>query len=253
MEKRTVLSLGYSTLSLEEAAVLVLRAAREGRALSVFTPGATVAAAAQKDGTLLSLLKQADLLLPDGVGCALASRLAGAGELGTVAGIELAERLLSLAAKEGMRIFFYGGKGGVALRAAERMLRKYPNLKIACADGYGEDPIEKITAFRPQLLFVCLGFPRQERWIASHKPILSCPALGLGGTFDVWSGDLRRAPPLIRRMGLEWLWRTLRQPRRLARLLPLPRYFAACARAGALRFLQNFQKKRKKTRGSRKM
>lgn len=253
MKKRTVLSLDYSALTLEETAALILRAAREGRALSVFTPGATLAAAAQRDTALLSLLKQADLLLPDGVGCSLASRLAGAGRLKAIAGIELAERLLSLAAKEGMRIFFYGGKGGVALRAAERMLRKYPNLKIACADGYGEDPAAEIAAFRPQLLFVCLGFPRQERWIVSHQPILSCPALGLGGTLDVWSGDLRRAPRFFRLAGLEWLWRTVRQPRRFTRLLPLPRYFSACARAGTRRFLQNFQKKRKKTEGSRKM
>lgn len=253
MEKRTVLSLTYSALSLEETAAFLLRAAREGRALSVFTPGATLAAAAERDPMLLSALKQADLLLPDGVGCTLASRLAGAGKLKAVAGIDLAERLLVLAAKDGMRVFFYGGEKGVASLAAERVRFKYPSLEIACADGYGEDPIEKITAFRPQLLFVCLGFPKQELWILSHKDSLSCPAIGLGGTLDVWSGALRRAPLLFRRVGLEWLWRTLVQPRRLARLLPLPRYFAACAHTGAVRFLHNFQKKRKKTEGSRKM
>ncbi len=250
---RRVRSLGYTDLSVAEAAAYILDAAEREEPLAVFTPGATVAAAAERDTSLPALLSHADLLLPDGVGCRLAARLSGVGRMRVAPGIEVAEALLPLAAKRGMRIFLYGGREGIALRAAERLGEKYPTLTFGSADGYGEDPIDAILRFRPHLLFVCLGFPKQEAWIVSHRHRFSFPALALGGTLDVFSGRLRRAPLPFRSMGLEWLWRTLREPRRVVRLLPLPRYFCGCAREGMRRFLQNFQKKREKSPRSRKM
>ncbi len=250
---RRVRSLTYTDLSLTEAAAYILDAAEREEALAVFTPGATVAAAAERDEALLSLLAHAELLLPDGVGCRLASRLSGAGRICVTPGIEVAETLLPLAARKGMRVFLYGGREGVALRASKRLGEKYPTLTFACADGYGADPIDAILRFHPHLLFVCLGFPKQEKWVVAHKHLFSFPALALGGTLDVFSGRLRRAPRPFRAMGLEWLWRTLCEPRRVVRLLPLPRYFCGCARDGMRQFLHNFQKKHEKSPRSRKM
>lgn len=238
----SILSVPYSRASLADACDTVLRAAREGRCFSVFTPGATIAAAARKDKGLLSLLLEADLLLADGVGCRLAARLSGKEPPPVNAGISLAEALLARGDAEGLRVFLYGARDGVAARAAEALQKKHPHLVFAHAHGYGDDPIDAVRAFSPQLVFVSLGFPRQERWIAKHRSALSCPALGLGGSLDVWSGEVARAPSAWQKAGLEWLWRTIKEPRRVRRLLPLPAYFLACAREGAAKILHKRQK-----------
>lgn len=242
MPKKKILSLFYDALSLPEARDAVLRAARERRFFAVFTPCATVAAAAERDGALLSLLLSGDLLLADGVGVSLASRLAGEGRLRTVRGIELGEALFPFAEREGLRVFFYGGKEGVARRAAENIKGRYPSLVIGCASGYGEEPTEKIRAFSPNILFVCLGVGRQEAFIAKNARRLPFACLGLGGSLDVWSGEVRRAPRVLRTVGLEWLWRTALRPSRIKRLLPLPAYFCKCVGAHAKKLLRKCQK-----------
>ena len=233
----SVCGLSFAPLTADEAVALAHEKMKKGGFFSVFTPGATIHARARKNKEELSLLRQADLLLPDGQGVVLASRLARERLTERVAGIAFAEALLQRA-EAGTRFFFYGGKEGVARRAAERMKREHPHLRFAYADGYGQDPIGKIKAFAPHALFVCLGYPRQERYIVSHKDSLFCLCVGLGGSFDVWSGDVPRAPLFLQKCGLEWAYRTLREPRRVSRLLPLPAYFAdAC--------FEGFKKKRK--------
>lgn len=242
MKKRKILSLEYDAVTLSEATKAVLSAAKEKRALRVFTPGATVAAAAEKDRELLSLLLRADLLLADGVGVALASRLAGEGKTETVRGIALGEEVLAEAGRAGLRVFFYGGREGVAERAAEKWKARYPRLFFATASGYGVDPTEEILAFSPDILFVCLGVPRQEAYILKNAESLCCPSLALGGSLDVWSGDVLRAPRIFQKMGLEWLWRTALEPWRAKRLLPLPAYFYRCASVGFKKLLRKRQK-----------
>jgi N-acetylglucosaminyldiphosphoundecaprenol N-acetyl-beta-D-mannosaminyltransferase len=248
-----VLNLTYSDLSVPTAAKYILSHAGECNSLAVFTPGATVAAAASRDSRLASLLDGGDLLLPDGVGCPVAARLCGERLKNVTPGISLGEALMPLAAQNGMRVFFYGGEEGIAEQAAAHFKNRYPNLEIACASGFGADPAPLVRAFAPGLVFVCLGFPRQEKWILAHKEELSCPCLGLGGSFDVWSGKLRRAPRLVRRLRLEWLYRTLKEPRRIPRLFPLPLYFARCACQGARKLLQTLQKRKRKGYGDGNM
>ena len=242
MQKKKILSLTYDAVTLAKATDAVLASARERRRLCVFTPGATVGAAAERDASLRTLLSHADLLLADGVGVSLASRLAGAGGIKTVRGISLGEAVLRRGGREGLRVFFYGGREGVAARAAEHWKKQYPRLVFATASGYGEAPTEEILAFSPDILFVCLGVPRQEAYIAENVARFSFPCLALGGSLDVWSGKVRRAPRVLQRMGLEWLWRTLLEPRRVGRLLPLPAYFARCTVAGIKKLLRKRQK-----------
>ena len=229
-----ILSLRYARVTRDGALSLALDAAREGRGLSVFTPGATIAAAAERDKAAQDTLLRGDVLLADGVGCRLAARLCGEVPPKVIPGIALGEAFLEKAGEERMRVFFYGGEAGIAERAAQNMKKKYPHLSCACADGYGDDPIERVCAFSPHAVLVCLGFPRQEEWIDRHKDELSCPCLALGGSFDVWSGKKRRAPHILRRLGLEWLWRTALEPKRWARLFPLFPYFLKCAAYGVL-------------------
>ncbi|MBQ9736618.1 MAG: WecB/TagA/CpsF family glycosyltransferase [Clostridia bacterium] len=206
----------------------LLAAARAKRSLTVFTPGAVIAAAAERDGALDALLRRADVLVADGYGCRLAARLSGSTPPPRIAGIDLAEALLAGGEAFGARVFLYGGKFGVAHRAAILLGAKYPRLRFATADGFGADPLDEICAFSPHFVFVCLGFPRQEKWIAQNAAALGAVCLGLGGSLDVWSGDLPRAPRAVQKAGLEWAYRTLREPHRITRLLPLPRYFASC-------------------------
>lgn len=226
-----VCGLVFAPLTPIAAACLAKEKMEREESYTVFTPGATIHARALRDEKEMSLLRAADLLLPDGQGVLLASRLVHAPLPERCAGIDFAEALLFLADK-GTRFFFYGGREGVAREAAARMKRKYPHLVFAYASGYGDDPIEEIRAFAPHALFVCLGYPNQETYILSHREMLSCLCVGLGGSLDVWAGRASRAPAFFQKWGLEWAYRTVKEPRRITRLLPLPSYFLAAWREG---------------------
>ncbi len=239
-------SLVYRDIGVHEAAEYIRKAAKEQRFLAVFTPGAVAAAKAEREKETHHILSRGDLILPDGVGCRIAARLSGKKLRHVTPGIEVGEALMRLGNRDGMRVFLYGGREGVARDAAKRLSERFPRLVLATANGYGSSPLEEILRFRPHFLLVCLGFPKQENWILAHKERLSFPCLALGGSLDVYAGRLRRAPLFFRRMGLEWVWRTAREPKRIGRLLPLPRYFLGCARDGIRHLLQNFQKSMKK-------
>jgi len=144
-------------------------------------------------------------------------------------GIEMGEFLLSIAAKHHLRVFLLGGRPCVALRASERLHILYPGLHtVGTHHGYFEAGSESertvqnaIRRSAPDLLLVCMGFPRQEAFLLKYRstfPTLRI-GIGLGGALDVWAGDLRRAPLPFRRCGLEWLWRIVREPKRIPRFL----------------------------------
>lgn len=222
----TVAGVRVDDLTLGEAAEMALREGQD--TCWVVTPNAVMLDACRRDASLCALLNRADLSVADGAGVLLAARRQGTPLRERIAGIELGERLLSRAAEEGLRVFLLGGRAGVAERAAERLGLRYPSLRVCgVCDGYfdkeGEEDrcvSEHIRAARPDILLVCMGFPMQERWIEAHVHLF--PSLrviaGLGGSLDVWAGDLRRAPRFMSRMGLEWAWRMAREPRRLRQL-----------------------------------
>jgi N-acetylglucosaminyldiphosphoundecaprenol N-acetyl-beta-D-mannosaminyltransferase len=171
--------------------------------------------------------------IPDGIGVRIAARLRDA-RIESMSGIDLGESLLSIAARSGLRVFFLGAKRGIAKKAAENMRVRHPTLQICGTQhGYfdksGEKNaavLEKIRSASPDILFVCFGFPAQERWITDNLASLPSVklAMGLGGSLDVWSGNLRRAPLLIQKAGLEWLWRTVLEPKRARIFLDIPRF-----------------------------
>lgn len=202
------------------ARTLCDRAERKARGW-VFTPNAEIAARAERDPDFSALLRKADFCAPDGVGISLAARLEGRGRLSRLPGIELGETVVAHAARRGIPVFFYGGKEGVARRAADRIKERCPNLSVAgCLDGYGdrEAAAEEILASGAPIVLVCLGTPLQEEFIAAH--LEDRVALALGGSLDVWAGRVHRAPRFFRLFGLEWLWRVLSAPQRIPRLLP---------------------------------
>ncbi len=196
----------------------------------VLTPDTTALWRARWDSLLRAAYCQADLVTADGTGLIWASRLLGDPLPGRVTGIDLLERFCERAASKGYRLFLVGAKPGVAFRAACKLQERYAGLQIVgTRDGYfsaAEEAalIEEIRRAAPDLLLVGMGVPRQERWMLQHQNLLDVPVvMGVGGSFDVLSGQLPRAPITWQRWGLEWLWRALREPHRFwrARVIPL--------------------------------
>ncbi len=242
-----ILGLRYANLDREELAKALCRRAKEGRFTAVFTPNAVIAAEAEKSAEKKALLREADLLLADGIGVTVASRLSFSPPPCRNAGIDMAEALFPLMEREGLRLFLYGGKAGVAEEARRALLLQYPQLTIGVHDGYTAGAEAAIAAFSPHVLLVCLGFPKQERFILSMRGRISSLAMGLGGSLDVWAGRVPRAPLFFQRAGLEWLWRVAREPRRILRLLPLPRFFVCAAYEGYHKLIQKPQKRRQRS------
>jgi len=178
---------------------------------------------------LLNLINRADLVTADGVGIVWACRMAGRPVPERVTGIDLMLRLSARAAKEGWRVFLLGAAPGVAGEAASRLKRLYPGLVVAGTHhGYfspAEEPsvVELVRQARPDLLFVALGAPKQEYWVVRNRAALGAAvAVGVGGSFDVVAGRMRRAPFWMQRLRLEWLFRLLKEPARWRRMLVLP-------------------------------
>ena len=227
--------LDYLDASPEQLRALLAERMAQNKATTVFTPNAAIAEGARRDARLHRLLAGADLLLPDGAGILLASRRRAATPLThRLPGIEAGEMALSIAAARGYPVYLLGGKPGVAETAASALRQRLPALVVAgthhgyfAADGPENDRItEEIRASGARVVLVCLGFPAQEAWIAQHRDQLPdvCLFMGLGGSFDVWAGQVRRAPALCQRLHLEWLWRMAKSPRKFARLPAMLRY-----------------------------
>lgn len=188
---------------------------------------------AQGDGELKRIIDDAALVTPDGNGVLWAARQLGTPIKERVAGIELLENICRRGAEEGWRIYLLGAKPGVADAAAEKLQEKYPGLQIVgCDNGYFRDREEQavscVREAKADVLFAALGMPYQEHWLYDHRRELGCKvAVGVGGSFDVLAGLVRRAPALWQRLKLEWLWRLLSDPKRWRRYLVIPRYMRA--------------------------
>lgn len=184
---------------------------------------------ASNDEKLQQLLNQADYQIPDGIGVILASKLQKGTINERITGVDLMERLIEDAASHKKKVFFYGGKPGVAESAKKALEEEYAGLSVVgVLDGYQKDEqkvIDTINQQAPDYLFVALGSPKQEQWIVKHKKHLNVSIFqGVGGSFDVFSGNVKRAPAFFRKTGTEWLYRLLKEPKRIKRQLNLPRF-----------------------------
>jgi N-acetylglucosaminyldiphosphoundecaprenol N-acetyl-beta-D-mannosaminyltransferase len=182
-----------------------------------------------KDESLLATFSRAAMLIPDGIGVVWAMRWIRGMDAVRVPGSELMPKLCELAAGKGYGIFLFGSKEEVNREAAEKLIQRYPGLKIAGrANGYlteEEMPglVERINASGAAILFVALGSPRQEQWIQKWLPRLNVAICqGIGGTLDTIVGTVKRAPPIFCRFGLEWFYRLVSDPRRARRQIVLP-------------------------------
>lgn len=219
--KRDILGVMIDDLDRRKLLAEITKRMSENRRTVIFTPNPIMTQNAKKDREFMKILNSADYNIPDGNGIILASRLLKTPLSERICGIELAENLLYAASNQGLRLFLYGGKEGVATMAAARLCAKHRGLKI-CGTQHGyqsdnERVIEKIKASRADIVYVCLGSPKQERWIHENADKLPRVRLfmGLGGSLDVWSGNVRRAPKKVQKSGFEWLWRMTLAPKRL--------------------------------------
>ena len=239
MEMRTlrnkIMGVTFDDLTLEEAV-------RTGESLAaapgfsyVVTPNPEIVTMARQEPDYQEILNRADLVLPDGIGVVYAAKILGHPLSGRVPGIDFAAGLLARMAQNGTRLFLLGAKPGVAEQAAQNLKKSYPNLVICGTnDGYFQDSapvVEKIRAAEADAAFVCLGAPKQERWMAEYGPQTGAKLMvGLGGVLDVYAGNVKRAPAFWQKAGLEWFYRLLHQPSRLGRMAKLPLFLVEAAK-----------------------
>lgn len=198
---------------------------------AIYTPNPEIVMAAYEDEEFLKILNEADMCTPDGIGVVYGSKIIGDPVPERVAGFDLACGLLDRIRKTGESVFLFGSKPGVAELAEKNLKEKYPELVIAgLHDGYfkpEDEPeiIEQINNSGASLLFVCLGAPKQEKWIAANRDKLNVKlCMGIGGALDVFAGTVKRAPDIFIKLNLEWFYRMCKQPSRIGRLMALPKF-----------------------------
>jgi N-acetylglucosaminyldiphosphoundecaprenol N-acetyl-beta-D-mannosaminyltransferase len=231
MESVEILGCRLDLLDQNEATEAILRFARDGSAAVIVTLGTEMVVYAQHDPEFREVLNASALSLCDTVGVLTVARQRGAPLRERVTGVELVEKLCQRAAKEGLPVYFLGGAEGVAADAAAIMEVRNPGLIVAgTRNGFFSREeesaiVDSIRASGARIVFVGLGSPRQELWLARNLSATGCGAgIGIGGSFDVISGRVKRAPMIWRQLGIEWLYRLMREPQRFRRQLALP-YF----------------------------
>ena len=231
-----ILGVAFDNVTMEEALDRAEELIAAGGPHLVVTPNAEIVQMAKGDGEFSNLIAGADLVIPDGVGVIYASKILGRPLKDRVPGVDFAAGLMERMAGNGRKLFLLGAKPGVAEEAAQKLTEKYPGLTVCGThDGYFKEDgpvVEEIKASGADVMFVCLGAPKQEKWIAANGEATGASLLiGLGGSLDVFAGRVERAPEAWQKVGMEWLYRTLKEPVRLKRVAKLPLFL--CSAVGA--------------------
>ncbi|HAE43477.1 MAG TPA: glycosyltransferase [Clostridiales bacterium] len=202
----------------------------------IFTPNTEIVMMCQKDEILKSIINRGSLILPDGIGLVIGSKLRKMPLSERVTGFDTSLSLLNMAMKEGYKVFLLGGAPGVAEIAAKNIRMKYGDIVCGYQHGYFKgyhsgfldndeerSIIDRINGLKPDILFVGFGSPKQEKWINQHyKQLKVRLIIGNGGTIDVLSGQVKRAPHIFQRLGMEWFYRLIKEPKRIKRQILLP-------------------------------
>jgi N-acetylglucosaminyldiphosphoundecaprenol N-acetyl-beta-D-mannosaminyltransferase len=227
MQKIAILGVKVSNITKNETIEISRGFLFDGGQHIITSPNPEMAVLALKDAEFASVFDKADLCLPDGIGLILASKFFGTPLKERITGSDFIFDLLNLSEKEGKSVYLLGASEGVAEKASLKLKEKYPNLKIVgtesggdAADLDNQNTLNKINSARPDILFVAFGQVKQEKWIAKNLPKLPSVkiAIGIGGAFDFIAGTAKRAPKIIRKIGLEWLWRLILEPWRAKRI-----------------------------------
>ena len=230
-KKVTILGVPVDAITMGEAVARIDGFIEKRTPVLVATANAEMLMRATHDGALRRILQGAAMVTPDGAGTVWAAHHLGHAMPERVAGYDMVQELMREAPAKHRRIFFFGSAPGVADKAKAKAEQLYPGIEIVgTRNGFftaADEPaiIEEIKAAHPDILLAALGVPKQEKWLAKHLGELGVPvAIGVGGTFDVMAGVMKRAPRWMQRAKLEWLFRGMMQPKRAGRLLALPRF-----------------------------
>jgi N-acetylglucosaminyldiphosphoundecaprenol N-acetyl-beta-D-mannosaminyltransferase len=226
-----ILQVPFLQANFNETVELLTRSVTSNGKMQVVTANPEIVMLGKQDPEYMRLLQQASIITPDGIGIVLASRWIGQPVAERVSGYDLLHGLMQQADRLGWKYMLVGASPASSDGAALKLQELYPNAVYGGHySGYFTQEeeagiLKHIQQERPQLLFVALGAPRQEKWIASHLPDLPVNiVMGVGGSFDVLSGTVKRAPELFQKLNLEWFYRLLSQPKRWKRQLLLPKF-----------------------------
>jgi len=226
-----LLGLKVNRLTMDEALAAIIGFVEERTPCHVVTADASMVVLAGEDADLKRIVRNADLVTPDGAGILWASKLLGVRISNKVSGVDLVEKLCMESSKTGLRLFFLGAGPEVAATAAKKLIEKYPGAQIVgTRNGYFKADeeasiVQTITDAKPDILFVAFGIPKQEKFIDRYKADLAVPVcIGVGGSFDVYSGLVKRAPVWMQNAGLEWIFRLYQNPKKISKVMTLPRF-----------------------------
>lgn len=229
----SVLGIKLKSYSMSEIIDKIKVNIKEDKQAFIITANTEIVMFGKKDAEFKKVLENADFVTPDGIGVVWAGRYFGYEVPERVAGFDLAQELLEMANENSLSVFFFGASPGVAQKAMENAKLKYAKLNcVGCRDGFftlddTKKIVEQINSARADILFVALGAPKQEKWLHENRHLLKSKILiGVGGTFDVMAGISKRAPIYWQNFGLEWLYRLCKEPKRLGRMLVIPKFMA---------------------------
>lgn len=222
-----ILGVGFDDITMDQAVAEGVRLMSAEGAHYAATPNPEIVEVCREDPEARAAVNGADLVIADGIGVIYGSKILGTPLKERLPGIEFAKRLMAEMAKNGKSLYLLGAKPGVAEEAARRLQTQYPGLTIAGThDGYFQEDAPVIEAVRSSgadVVFVCLGAPKQEKWMKKNGAATGAHLLvGLGGCLDVFSGAVQRAPEIYQKLGLEWFHRLMKDPRRIGRMMKLP-------------------------------
>ena len=237
-KKVKILNVAIDTVSREEALKIAIGYIENQSKKRIYTPNPEIVMIAQTDGNVMRLLNEGDLVVPDGIGLIIVSRIKKLELKERVAGADLADNILKFCGKEKKSIFILGSKPGVAEIACEKIKEIHPDIIIAgYFHGYFKETedeaiIEKINNVNPDVVLVGLGAPKQEIWIDKYYKRINCKLImGVGGGIDICAGTSKRAPIAFQNLGLEWFYRLVKEPWRLKRMLVLPKFLIKALRS----------------------
>lgn len=226
-----ILGVNISTATVPEAVLMISDTISFGNKMSVFTPNSEIILSAYKDADFKKVINSASLCTADGIGVIYASKIFGTPIPERCSGYDISLELIKQMAKSGSSLYLFGASPGVAETAKKKIEERNPGINIVgFHDGYFDAEEEKniisdINLKKPNVLFVCLGSPKQEKWIYDHLSELDINiAIGLGGCLDVYAGNIKRAPQIFIKLGLEWFYRLIKEPKRFFRMLALPKF-----------------------------
>lgn len=239
MERVSIFGVKIFNINLQDTTKLLNAYLKGNKLNKIYTPNTEIVMAAKNDSQIKEILNRGDLLIPDGIGLVYGSRIKGKPLKERVTGYDISIKLLETANQNKYSLFLLGGEVGIAKMAAEKISKEYPNIEIlgyhhgyfkgshlGIQDSREENEIiHEINMKNPDIIFVGLGFPRQEIWIDRNAHRLNARiAIGNGGVMDILAGKSKRAPEIYQKLGLEWLYRLLKEPSRIKRQLAIPKF-----------------------------